>query len=327
MDTSILTGLMNDLENTGTICLAGHQNPDGDAVGACFALALAINMFGKRPVILLERFSERYNFLKGKEFLHTGEINADTIDCDVFISLDCASKERLGASAPIFDKARVTYNFDHHVSNAGFAAHNCIEPEASSTCELIYEVINHIAVVDRDIAAALYTGVVFDTGSFFHACTTPKTHSIAARLLTTGIDFSDIHRRIVYEHSEAEARIFGTALLTLKILPEAKLAYVTLSEKQMKDAGATSVDLDGIVEYMLNLRGVETSALITERGSSAVKASLRSKALNVSQIAARFGGGGHINAAGATLECGIEEAVKKVVNEIANAVGASRNAG
>ncbi len=200
-----LTQFLNKCLTAGYVYIAGHSNPDSDSVGSCFALALAMRGIGVEPVILLDKFSDKYSFLKGNAYVFNG-IKYDMAP-DVMVCLDCATKERLGAAETIFNNARETYNIDHHISNDLYASVNIVEPLSSSTCEVVYGFIKNMGVkITKDIAAALYTGIIGDTGSFKHSCVTPETHLITGELLRAGINFSDIQRRTLYEHSFTEAR-------------------------------------------------------------------------------------------------------------------------
>lgn len=310
-DVGELYGILSNGQN---FIIAGHVNPDGDAVASCLAMALAVKMLGGNPIVLLEEYSKRYNNLSGREFIFDGDWGS--AGGDVFIALDCGSKQRLGAAEAVFDRTSVTVNIDHHVSNDNFAMYNYVSLKASSTCEVVYELINNSVPIDREIAAALFTGIVFDTGGFRHNSTTPYTFEIAAKLVQFGINFSEIQRKVIHSHSYEEAKIFATALNSLEIVKDTKIAVCSLTLKDMAEAGAKYSDLESIVEYVLNIDNVEVALLFTERGDNTIKASMRSTGLNLIPVAGKFGGGGHKNAAGASLDGDLEKATEMVINEI-----------
>lgn len=287
------------LQDCGKIIIAGHVNPDGDAVGACLALALCLKEIGKQPVILLDKYSERYNFLKGKEFVYGG--NFEDVEGDAFISLDTSSKDRLSRAEAVFDKTELTINIDHHISNTKFGKYNFVI-ESSSTSEIVFDIVSQYIPFTKEIAECIYAGIIYDTGVFRHSSTTPRTHEKAAELLKTGINFTEIHREVVEIHSLTEARIFSLALRNLCLADGYPISYSVLSAEDMERANAGFSDLDGIVEYILNLRGIEVSFLVIERGENISKVSFRSKDIDVNKIAGIFGGGGHMKASGATIK-------------------------
>ena len=305
------------LQDAKTVAIAGHVNPDGDAVSSCLALALCMRGIGKSPIVLLEGFSSRFHILPGREMIYQGSY--EDVACDAFIALDTSTKDRLGEAVSVFDRAPLTINIDHHISNTLYARHNFVG-EASSTAEMVYGVTGQFCPMNVDIAACIYAGLLSDTGGFRHSSTTSETYSIAARLLETGMDFSHIYREVMEMHSIAEVNIMARALSKLTVLPDIGLSYTVLTLQDMREAGADFSDLDGIVEYMLNIRGVRVSLLVTERGGDVSKASLRAVDLNVNQIAGLFGGGGHAKAAGATINQPIGVACEQMLAAIREAV-------
>jgi phosphoesterase RecJ-like protein len=301
--------LLNDCRNAGRVYIAGHKNPDGDAVGACFALALAMRGVGVEPVVLLDAYSEKFSFLAGNEFVYAG--GPESLAPEVLICLDCASDERLGHACFILERAKVSYNIDHHGGNTLYADYNIVDAGKASSSEMVYGLIKDLEVpLTKDIAAALYTGIIGDTGAFRHSSCTPETHIITAELLRTGFDFSRVQRLTIYEHSLTETKIFAEAIRGLTIVPKLNFAYSCLGMAQLNAAGAKGIDLDGIPEYLLNTRGVETSALLSEREDGVVYISLRSVRINVRSVAERFGGGGHMNAAGFRMRAGMDAALE-----------------
>ena len=294
------------------IVISAHTNPDGDAVGSVFALAMAIAEIGIKPIVLIEKYSEKFNFIKGTEYIYNG--NYDDLNPDVFIAVDCGSKERLGDSEAVFDRAKTTFNIDHHISNTNFAQNNIVLGGVSSACEVVFEIIKNFCQLNKDIAEALYTGMVTDTFSFKYNSTSKNTMEIAGKLIETGISFAEIQDKVLYEHTKTEVEVFKKALNNFKI--DGKVAYTTLTNEEIQNCGATNKDLDGIVEYILNIKGVEVSCFIYAKNENLCKISLRSKKINVNEIATVFDGGGHILASGATFEGNIENALSSVLNEI-----------
>lgn len=303
----------------GRVFIAGHINPDGDAVGSCFALAVYFAHLGIVPCILLEEFSDRFDALPGAEYVHRGQ---EIVDGEVLICLDCATKERLGPALSLFDRAALTVAIDHHVSNTLYSMINIIDDKASSACELMYLLLEGIgAGITIDMAEALYTGIIADTGCFRHSSTTARTHIVTAKLIQTGVDFGGIIRKVIYEHSEVEAAAFAAVINGMRIVPDLRLALSGLDYEQLESIGAKGSDLEGIVEYMLNTVGVEAAAMLSEREPGLVNVSLRSVKLNVNEIAKTFGGGGHVNAAGCRLRGTMREAADMIEQAVRKVYG------
>ncbi|MCL2375872.1 MAG: bifunctional oligoribonuclease/PAP phosphatase NrnA [Defluviitaleaceae bacterium] len=304
----------NMTQNGENIVIATHHSPDGDALGSAFGTALALHYAGKKPVVLLDEHSAKFNFLPGREFIYDGDI-AD-LACDVFIAVDCGDKGRVSMAEDLLGRAPVTINIDHHVNNDGFAQHNYIDAVASSTCEVIWDIIKTRISITKEIATVLYTGICTDTGGFRHSATSPKTMAAVALLMGAGIDISDIQRRAMYSHSKVEAKIFATAIQKMQFMEEHPVAYTVLTQKDLNDVGAVYSDLDGIASYILDTEGIEVSVFFTERTHGKVKASFRSNSLDVREIAENFGGGGHKFAASGSFVAEVEEGVRLVLDAV-----------
>lgn len=296
-----------------SIALACHTNPDGDAIGSALGLALCLRLMGKKPFVLIEDYSEKFDFIKGREMIYKGDF--DELKPELFISLDCGSSDRLGAAEAVLKRAKETLAIDHHISNTGFADNNIVYPNASSTCEIVYETIKNFCAVNKDIAEALYTGIITDTSGFKHNSTSPRTLEAAAQLIKFGIDFSAIQTRVLYSHSEKETAVFLKAVGRYKIDGKICVSYITKDEI-INECGADYKDLDGIVEYLLNFNGIEASVFAYEKADGIKKISMRSKSTDVSRIAVKYNGGGHKLAAGASLNMPMEEALDTIVKEI-----------
>ena len=311
-DVSAFLAAIDKYEN---IVIAGHVSPDGDAVGACFAMALFAAARGKKPAVLLGAYPDSYNCLAGHEFLWQG--SWDDVPCELFIALDCGGKDRLGAAVSVFDRAALTVNIDHHQSNDGFANLNAVDIHKSSASELLYTILREIAPtgLDMHIASALFAGIAFDTGGFRHSSTRPETFEAAATLMRMGTNAAEIQRQILYTHSVNAAQIFGIALQHMQISSNAPIAYTMITKEEMEAAGAASHDLDGIVDHVLDTEGAKAAILLSEREGGVCKISLRSRELDMNAIAAKFGGGGHRKAAGAAINGAPKEALAQVLAE------------
>ncbi|MDE6357951.1 MAG: bifunctional oligoribonuclease/PAP phosphatase NrnA, partial [Eubacteriales bacterium] len=308
---SQIKNVIEEIKKAENIVLAGHVSPDGDAVSANFALALAIKKLGKEPIILLEKYSDTYNYLKGHNLVYTGEQNK--LNPELFISLDCGDISRLGGVEEVFKRAKKTINIDHHMSNNNFGNINVVNKEGSSTSEVVFEIIKEMEeafgkdFIDKDIATIIYTGIVFDTCGFKHKSTGKRTHQIAGELIEKGVDSSMVHTNIIYTHTLGNTRLLAKAVENMQI--DENILISTLSKEDiLKKCNASFEELEGISGYLLDIKGIDVSAFLYEKRDGSIKVSFRAKELDVNEIADKFGGGGHKLASGATIKATLEEA-------------------
>lgn len=303
------------INKNDTFAIAGHVNPDGDCIGACTALALALTKMGKRVKVYLEKYPNVYKFLDGQQFVRT-EVERDSIP-QVFIALDCGDVERLTSFKHYLKVASNTINIDHHKSNTKFGDYNLVLDNASSTCEIIYKLINRLGVeINTKIAEALFAGIVYDTGVFRHTNTTAKTHKIAAELYKYDIRANKIINDIFYTKSYKASKLLGRALDKMELVLDNKVVVSTFTMDDLKHFGAESGDLDGVIQFMNQVDCVEAAAFLYEKNDYEVKVSLRSKHyLDVSALAKVFNGGGHERASGCTINSELDIAKRMIVKE------------
>jgi len=301
--------------------LSGHIGPDGDCIGSCFGLAFALEQLGKNVTVVLEPYPQIYDIIPGKEFLYTGDLAA--LDVDVFIALDCADVGRLGIAQPLFKRAKRTICIDHHKTNTGFAHRNLIEAEASSTSEIVYRIVEQLVKPTAEIATAIYAGIVSDTGGFKYSATAPSTLEITAKLISTGIPFTEIYNEMLFTHSFAAGKARGIALGNARQAMDGRITYSHVTQEEMASVGATVSDMEGNVEYLLTTRGTISSFFAYEKKTPGqVKISFRSHGPDVSNVAIAMGGGGHQLAAAGTveekLEAVVQQALQLLEKEIAD---------
>lgn len=304
------------IEHSQNIVIAGHTSPDGDAISAALALAMTLKKMDKKPIVLLEKTGDVFSYIKGYEEIYTQDYNSIK-DVDLFISVDCGDIERLGEAKKVFEKAKYTVNIDHHVSNNNFGDLNIVNIKSSSTSEIIFEISNHIGAIDLDIATAIYTGIVFDSGGFKFNCTTKRTHQIAGELVKIGVDTHTIHSIILSLHTIENSRLLAKAIENIYI--ENDIAVSTLSKEEIEKCNATSKDTGNIVQYLLDTKNINVAVFIYEKEDNILKVSFRSKTIDVNKIANTFGGGGHILASGATItNMKLEQAKEDILQKIRN---------
>lgn len=304
------------LTDVKTVGIAGHVKPDGDCAGSCLAVYNYICRYYPQieTDLYLEPIPEVFRFLRNSDKIDSEF--AKKIKYGLFIALDCADARRLGKAAPYFKDAVHTLCVDHHISNESFADTNYIRPDASSTCELVYGMMEPDRIT-REIAECIYVGLVHDTGVFQYSCTSAETMGIAGRLMESGIDFPKIVEETFYEKTYEQNRMLGAALLKSRLHLGGKVVSSTVTRREMEEFGVSPVHLDGIVSQLRVTKGVEAAIFLYESGPNAYKASMRSKGkIDVAAIASAFGGGGHVRAAGALMSGTGDEVLANLLNKM-----------
>lgn len=286
------------------IAVMSHVDPDADAIGSILGLGGGLRALGKDVVIALSDAVPSYaQFLSGARDI-VSTLPPEPFDAYVFA--DAADIERVGelyaADPARFEGAHVL-DLDHHRTNPLFGTVNLVDPGASSTSELAYRLLCQMhAPVDQDTVTALLFGIVGDTGSFRNGATTPGSLRAAADLLELGADVQIIAFELFERKRFAAARLWGEVLSTIDLDEERHIVFAWLSQAMLKSAGVTLDETEGIVAYLRGIEEAEVVMLLKETEEGDVKVSLRSRpAVDVSAIASALGGGGHRQAAGATI--------------------------
>jgi phosphoesterase RecJ-like protein len=301
--------------------IAAHENPDGDALGSMLATALGLQALGKHAVMYLSGTAPtpaEYSFLDLSE-VHR-EPPADLGE-RVVIAVDCANEERIGPESTLVDGAKLVVNVDHHHDNSGFGAVNLIVAEASSTAEIVRDVLQALDVpLTPEIAAGLYVGLVTDTGRFQYTNTTPKALRLAAELVEAGADVHGIFRHVYETVQFAKLKLLARALERAQLFEGGRVVVSYLLRDDFGDVGAEEPYSEGIIDYLRAVEGSELVALIREpprNEGPARRISLRSShdEVDVSAIARASGGGGHRQAAGFSSERPIGEIIEFIRRE------------
>ena len=302
-----MTKLEEFLENVHTVAIAGHVNPDGDCIGSCMGMYLYLrdNYPDIRATVYLEPYREVFSFI---EDLDLAKDTCDPEPVDLLILLDISSRSRIGVAAPLTETAAKTVCLDHHVTNRDSYTWLHNEPETSSACEVLYGFLDPKKITPA-CAAALYTGMVTDSGVFQYSSTTPKTMRVAANLMEYGIPFSQIIDKTFFQKTLGQNRIMGKVLMESRTLYGGRVIIGSAAYADMQTFGVEKKDMDGIVSELRNTIGVEVAVFLYEQEAGDVKVSLRSREhVDVSLIAKALGGGGHMRAAGCNVEGTLEEA-------------------
>ncbi|MEE0810979.1 DHH family phosphoesterase [Blautia sp.] len=308
--------IANELKRINTVAIAGHVRPDGDCVGSCMGLYLYLkeNYPDIAADVYLEQPGAQFSFLSCfeeiKTVYQTGKVY------DLLITLDVSDKNRIGVAEEAYETAKKRVCIDHHISNRGLGDINEIRPDASSTCEVLYTLLEE-EKVSKAVAEAIYTGMVHDTGVFQYSCTSPETMRIAAKLMEKGIPFTKIVEESFYEKTYVQNQILGRCLMESILLMDGKCVIGVVKKKMMDFYHVEPKDLDGIVQQLRIIKGVEVAIFIYEVKPQEFKVSLRSKGkVNVNEVASYFGGGGHVLAAGCTFHGSVYDVMNNLLEII-----------
>ncbi|SDE68421.1 phosphoesterase RecJ domain-containing protein [Fontibacillus panacisegetis] len=299
--------------------VVSHVQPDGDAVSSTLAVGWLLSCLGKNYTMVNEGpIPRRMSYLwHSEQIVDLSETPLQSKYKNV-ICVDCADFKRVGKSHLIFtDDARIV-NIDHHPTNDAYGAINLIVSNAAATVEILFDLIQYMnKPLDHDVATALYTGLLTDTGGFRYSSTSPKVMAIASRLLEYGVDGPGLSEKLLEQMTLPQLRLLTKALNGLQISEDGKISWVTVDDEDMRLTGAIHEDLEGIVNYPRNIQGVEVGLLFKVINENAVKVSLRSAGkVDVARVAQSFGGGGHIRAAGARIEGTLDEIVLHVLEQV-----------
>lgn len=307
---------VDELKEAKTVAIGGHVRPDGDCVCSCLALYyyLKKELPEARIDVYLEEPPAVFHVLNEIEVIKSEFSSKESYD--VFFALD-SNDERLGDALPIFTRAKRRINIDHHISNTGCGDVNIVEPGKSSTAELLYELMEP-ELVDEEIAKAIYIGIAHDTGVFRYSNTSSRTMQIASELLKFGFDFSALIEETFYEKTYFQTQIMGRAILGSVRFMDGRCIVSMVSRRMMEFYCVSPKDLDGIVNQLQGVKGVDCAIFMYETGTLEYKVSMRSNGLvNVAEVALKFGGGGHVRAAGCMMNGTYHDNINNLSREIA----------
>ncbi len=306
------------------IAIIPHRSPDGDAMGSTLGMYHFLLKLNHQPVVIAPNdFPNFLNWLPASETVLVYENEKEKVakilqEQDLIFTLDFNALHRTGEMENVLNKLTVPMvMIDHHQLPDTYAKYTYSDTAFGSTCEMVYNFIgflNKKALLDKTIATCLYTGILTDSGGFRYPKTTGTTHRIAAEFIDLGIENSDIPTLLFDNNSYDRLQLLGRALQNMKVIPELKTAYISLSQKELDEFHYVKGDTEGIVNYGLTIKGINFAAIFIEnRDEKIVKISFRSQgAFDVNQFARdHFSGGGHINAAGGKSEDTLAKTIEK----------------
>ncbi|WP_051321346.1 DHH family phosphoesterase [Chrysiogenes arsenatis] len=297
------------LASCKTPVVISHVSPDGDTLGCGIALYHRLKRLGKSVQLLCgDTIPPEYLFLP-----HAGEYRQHiTAGYDLVICVDSSSADRF---APFLEEVTVPIiNIDHHITNSGFGTWRYVIGEAPATAILMYDMLRSMGAIDYEEAYALYTALFTDTGGFRYSSSNAESHRVAAELLEFGIDPWSVTMEIYESIPWQKVQLYRRCLASIERHKGGKVATMYITAQDLLECQATPADTDGFINYARSIQGVEVAMFVREDRVGCHKVSFRSKGLyDVSELCARFGGGGHKNAGGFTLEAGDTQAILQQV--------------
>lgn len=310
-----LDELYNEIQKAITIVIMAHEAPDGDAIGSCLAVCLALKDMGKRPVVLMKDCPANFNFLPGREFIKE---ESEIDKYDLAICLDCPNLGRVHNSfVNYFENASVKAEIDHHTKNEMFGDYNIVNHVSPATCQILATSFDYLNInITKDIATCLLTGIITDTGGFRNTGITTETFDFASECLEKGINIPSVFKQAMFTTTRTKFEAEKLAMNRMEFYSNGKIAFTYMTLEDDEKIGLLAGEHDGIVDIGKAIEGVEVSIFLYEK-ENGFKASLRSNDyVNVSEVCFKFGGGGHIKAAGATMNMALDKAKNAIITEV-----------
>ena len=304
--------IIRQLQQSKQLLVTSHTNPDGDAIGALLAMGLALEQLGKHVTLLnASPIPAVYRFLPTVHRVQRSLAGRHFHGFDTAVVVDCSELSRIGPSAATVGRIPVIVNLDHHITNSGFGHLQYIDTGACASAEIVYDLARRMNVsITAGMATAIYTGILTDTGSFRFSNTTRRSFTICEEMVAKGVDPSAVAKHVYGTYSLGRIKLLNLALDSIEISSNGKLSLMSVTRDMLAQTETYPEDADGLINYAKRIQDVKVAVLMQEANNGADGArsdkyhvSLRSDgAVDVGAIAAAFGGGGHANAAGFSIE-------------------------
>lgn len=313
--------IIQQLTTSSRVLVASHSKPDGDAIGSLLAMGIALERIGCE----VTRYNESaipavYRFLPSVDSIQRQLTDLDRFDTAVI--LDCGGLDRVGSAVDAITAIPAIVNIDHHTTNTRFGQYHLVDVNACATSEIIYRLIQAMGLeLDVEMATAIYTGILTDTGSFRFSNTNRAAFSICEAMVAIGVNPSAVAQHVYGTYSLGRIKLLNLALDSIEISSNGHISIMTVTREMLSDTGTQPEDADGLINYARRIQDVKVAALIHElengngesRGRKRFHVSLRSDgSVDVSRIASDFGGGGHAGAAGFSVESSLAELKKTI---------------
>lgn len=317
--------ILKTIQKYGTFIISTHVNPDPDALSSQLALAAYLRSQGKTAYCINEEnIPHRYRFLPDSDQIAKVSF-AKKISYDAAIIVDCGDRHRIGDVKKVLDPKKPVVNIDHHVTNDRFGTVNLVQPKASSTAEIVFELLEAARFkMTKKIATLLYLGLMTDTGSFRYENTTSRTHEIAGKLLRFRLPVSDYYQKLYETVPLNDLQYFTKIVGQFESYLDGKVIVMELRQSLLKRF-SEEIDLrDKIFRYLRSIKGVEVIVILSEQGRTKTRVNFRSQGrFDVAKLAGQFGGGGHSRASGCVISEKISDAKIKILNDIKKRINSS----
>jgi phosphoesterase RecJ-like protein len=299
--------------------LTSHARPDGDSIGSQLALAFALERLGKQVrIVNADAAPEHYFDFPGVDRIEIAAEVPAGVEADAVIVLECGDLTRTGVRG---FEGRFIINIDHHVGNKMYGAVNWFDESAAACAEMVFDVIRALDVaLTEEIATHIYLGILTDTGSFHHSNITPRTFEICRQTVEAGVNPAAMARRIFDSNSFGKLKLIGALLDGMELLDDGRLAVMHMDDAMLAACGCTHNDTEGVINLPLTAREIQ-AVVFFKVGPDSVRVSMRSKYdVDVRLVAQAYGGGGHKNAAGFTVDGSLEQVRADILERLASAI-------
>ena len=309
-----LDNILEEIKKANKIVILTHENPDGDAIGSSLGLSLALKQLDKEVDVIIPEFPKIFEFLPDTENIQK---ESDIEIYDLAIALDCSDIQRLNGFAKYFEDAKVKIVIDHHGKNKMFGDYNYVDPVAPACAQILIAMLEYFNIdITKEIGTCLIAGIITDTGGFRYSGVTTETFEFASWILSKGINISEIYRKVLQTKTKTNFELTKLAMERMEFLENDKISYTYITKEDEEEIGTQHGDHEGLVEIGRDVEGVEVSVFIRE-AEKGYKVSLRSNEyVDVADVCFMFGGGGHLRAAGCTINGTLEQVKQKILSEL-----------
>jgi bifunctional oligoribonuclease and PAP phosphatase NrnA len=319
----MMTRIRTAIESSHTVLVVSHLDPDGDSLGTQLAVTSYLGRIGKLVISVRQsEIPEKYRFLTDTYAIQVCDAVDPAIRPDTVIVLECPSRDRIGRAAHYLDSAACVINIDHHAANDMYGTLNWLDATASSVGELMTEYFDFVGFeLSPEESTQLYTAILTDTGRFRYGSTSTRTMKAAGLLISRGAKPQEITDAIYFSQPVSSLRLMGKVLNSIEFHHGNRICMIQINRAMLAESGAIGSEGEGLVDYVLHGKDAIVGALLKEVDGSTTKVSLRSRnGLDVAALAQQFGGGGHVNAAGCTIQLPFLQAREIVLNLLTTAM-------
>ncbi|MBA3232287.1 MAG: bifunctional oligoribonuclease/PAP phosphatase NrnA [Acidobacteria bacterium] len=318
-DDFVIHQIRDEILQRRRFLLTSHARPDGDSIGSQLAMAFALDALGKEVrIVNADAAPDHYQGFPG---MHRIEITTEVdTDADAVIVMECSDLSRTGITGL---DSRFIINIDHHAGNRLYGALNWYDETAAACGEMVFDLIRALGVpLTEQIATHIYLAILTDTGAFHHSNITPRTFDICRQTVEAGVNPAAMARRVFDSNSFGKLKLIGAVLDSMVLLDEGRLAVLYLDDEMLQLCGCTHNDTEGLINLPLTAREIQAVVFFKIAPGGVVRVSMRSKYdVDVRQVAAQYGGGGHKNAAGFTVDGPLDELRPRLIERLVMAIG------